>query len=105
MMSEKPWSLPEILVVLVALFTGLAAASFCTFVAILYVPEISLATYRPTATEHAIGVAAAVVGSVLMAAGPLTAWFVRRTKVWLGAAAAFVIAGAVLSVVAVQQVT
>jgi hypothetical protein len=102
-MSTKPWSLPEVLVVLLALFTGLAAASFCTFVAVLFVPEISVATYRPTPTEHAIGVAAVVVGSVLAASGPLTAWFVRRTRVWLAAAAAFVVIGAVLSVVVVQQ--
>lgn len=104
-MSTKPWSLPEVLVVLVALFTGLAAAALCTFIAVLFVPEVSVATYRPTAAEHAIGVAAVVVGSVLAAAGPLTAWFVRRRRVWLAAAAVFVVFGAVVSIVIVQRVS
>ncbi len=104
-MSAKPWSLPEIVVVLLVQVTGLAAAAFCTFIAVLYVPEISLAAYRPTGTEHAIGVAAVALGSVLLAAGPLTAWFLRRTTIWLVLAAVMVAGGAALSMVLVQAVS
>jgi hypothetical protein len=101
----KAWTPQEIVVVVLTQLTGLAAAAFCTFIAVLYIPEISLATYRPTAAEHAIGVAAVVVGSVLLAAGPLAAWFLRRRRAWLVTAAAVVTAGAAGSIALIQMVS
>jgi hypothetical protein len=101
----KAWTPQEILVVVLAQLTGVAAAAFCTFIGVLYIPEISVATYRPTGAEHAIGVAAVVVGSVMLAAGPLAAWFLRRRRAWLVTAAALVAAGAVGSITLVQLVS
>jgi hypothetical protein len=99
------WTPQEILVVVLAQLTGLAAAAFCTFIGVLYIPEISVATYRPTAAEHAIGVAAVVVGSVMLAAGPLVAWFLRRRRAWLATAGALMAAGAVCSIALVRIVS